>query len=81
MRAALPLELFVSCSHEVAPRIGEYGRTTATTMNAQLGPLMVRYIDRITEGAEPRGLRGEVLFGQVEGGLVPATDGQAIPDA
>src|SRR5688500_7357472 len=55
--------LFVSCSHQVAPRIGEYGRATATTMNAQLGPLMVRYIDRITEGASERGLAGEVLFG------------------
>jgi N-methylhydantoinase A len=71
--------LFVSCSHDVAPRIGEYGRATATTMNAQLGPLMVRYIDRITEGARARGYRGEVLFGQVEGGLVPAAIAKQFP--
>jgi N-methylhydantoinase A len=71
--------LFVSCSHEVAPRIGEYGRATATTMNAQLGPLMVRYIDRITKGASERGLVGQVLFGQVEGGLVPAGVAKQFP--
>ena len=71
--------IFVSCSHEVAPRIGEYGRATATTMNAQLGPLMVRYIDRITEGARARGFAGEVLFGQVEGGLVPASIAKQFP--
>jgi N-methylhydantoinase A len=71
--------LFVSCSHDVAPRIGEYGRTTATTMNAQLGPLMVRYIDRIADGARGRGFSGEVLFGQVEGGLVPASIAKQFP--
>jgi N-methylhydantoinase A len=78
VRARCP-SLFVSCSHEVAPRIGEYGRTTATTMNAQLGPLMVRYIDRISEGARERGFAGEVLFAQVEGGLVPAAIAKQFP--
>ena len=71
--------MFVSCSHEVAPRIGEYGRATATTMNAQLGPLMVQYIDRLTDGARERGYAGEVLFGQVEGGLVPAAIAKQFP--
>ena len=71
--------MFVSCSHEVAPRIGEYGRATATVMNAQLGPLMVQYIDRLTDGARARGYAGEVLFGQVEGGLVPAAIAQRFP--
>ena len=78
VRARCP-SLFVSCSHEVAPRIGEYGRATATTMNAQLGPLMVRYIDRLAEGARERGFAGEVLFGQVEGGLVPASIAKQFP--
>ncbi|MCU1429951.1 MAG: hydantoinase/oxoprolinase family protein [Actinomycetia bacterium] len=71
--------LFVSCSHDVAPRIGEYGRTVSTVMNAAIGPLMVAYIDRIVQGAADRGLAGEVLFGLCEGGLVPAEEARRHP--
>jgi N-methylhydantoinase A len=78
IRAALP-GVFVSCSHEVAPRIGEYGRTVATVMNAQLGPLMDEYIGRIIDGARVRGFGGEVLFGQIEGGLIPASEARGFP--
>jgi len=78
LRERLP-GVFVCCSHEVAPRIGEYGRSVATVMNAQLGPLMRDYIDRIVEGARTRGYAGEVLFGQIEGGLVPAEEARAFP--
>jgi N-methylhydantoinase A len=72
-------DLFVSTSLEVAPRIGEYGRTASTVMNAQIGPLMLGYIDRIVAGAAARGFRGEVLFGQAEGGLVPASEARRFP--
>jgi N-methylhydantoinase A len=71
--------LFICTSHEVAPRIGEYGRTVATVMNAQLGPMMLQYIDRIVVGAQERGFAGEVLFGQAEGGLVSAAEAQRFP--
>jgi N-methylhydantoinase A len=72
-------DLFVSTSVEVAPRIGEYGRTTATVMNAQIGPMMLGYIDRIVAGAAERGFAGEVLFGQAEGGVVPASEARRFP--
>jgi N-methylhydantoinase A len=78
VRRARP-DLFVSISHEVAPRIGEYGRTTASVMNAQIGPLMLGYIDRIVTEARARGLSGEVLFGQAEGGLIPAVEARRFP--
>jgi N-methylhydantoinase A len=72
-------DLFVSCSHQIAPRIGEYARTVATVMNAQIGPLMLGYIDGIVQGARERGFTGEVLFGQCEGGLVPADQAAGFP--
>ncbi|MHB1930630.1 MAG: hydantoinase/oxoprolinase family protein [Acidimicrobiales bacterium] len=78
VREAAP-GLFVSCSHEVAPRIGEYPRAVATAMNSYVGPLMAAYIDRIVEGARQRGYRGEVLFGRSEGGLVPADETRSFP--
>ena len=73
--------LFVTCSYEVAPRIGEYPRMVSTVMNAQIGPLMVGYIDLIVEGARARGFDGEVLFGHSEGGLVPAEEAAHFPSA
>lgn len=63
-------DLYVSCSCEVAPRIGEYPRTATTIMNVYIGPLMERYVDRIVAGAKERGYNGEVLFATSEGGLV-----------
>jgi N-methylhydantoinase A len=73
IHAAHP-DLYVSCSHEVAPRIGEYPRTASTLMNAYIGPLMRTYTTRIEEGARARGYTGDVVFATVEGGLVdPAT--------
>ncbi len=71
--------MFVSCSHDVAPRIGEYGRTVSTVMNAAIGPLMLTYIDRIVNGARDRGLPGEVLFALCEGGLVSADEARRHP--
>jgi N-methylhydantoinase A len=70
---------FISMAHEVAPRAGEYGRTVACTMNAMIGPLMTRYIDRVIDGARRRGFAGDVLFGHVEGGLVPAEEARRFP--
>ena len=37
--------VFVTASHRVAPRIGEYPRTATTVFNAYIGPLMRGYID------------------------------------
>ncbi len=44
---ALPPELFVSRSSEVLPEYGEYERGIATWLNAWLGPLVGRYLDRL----------------------------------
>lgn len=62
---------FVSCSHEVAPRLGEYYRTVATVMNCYIGPLMNTYIEDVVSGAEQRSFRRPVLFAQCIGGAMP----------
>ncbi|MCE2392389.1 MAG: hydantoinase/oxoprolinase family protein [Proteobacteria bacterium] len=72
-------ELYVSCGFEVAPRISSYPRTTATVMNAQIGPLMRAYIDRIAEGARRRGYGGPLLLAQCDGGLLPAEAAREFP--
>jgi len=50
IRAALPRELFVTCSSEVLPEHREYERGMATWLNAYVGPVMQRYLERL--GAE-----------------------------
>ena len=39
--------LFVSCSIDIAPKWGEYERTTATALNAYIGPVMARYLSNL----------------------------------
>ena len=48
IRRELP-ELYLSVSHELVPRLGEYERTATTVVNAYLGPLVQRYTDVLQE--------------------------------
>ena len=72
-------DLFLSTSHELAPRIGEYPRIVSTVLNAQIGPLMRGYVHEILSGARSRGFSGEVLFGQAEGALSSAEQAERFP--
>ena len=47
---ALPAGLFVSRSSAVLPVTGEYERGLATWLNAWLGPLVARYVERLCRG-------------------------------
>lgn len=48
--ASLPPEVFVARSSEVLPVAGEYERGVATWLNARLGPLVGRYLERLQQG-------------------------------
>jgi N-methylhydantoinase A len=69
----------ISCSHEVAPRIGLYPRAVTTIMNASLAPLMTEYVENIATRASELGFSGEVMFVQNDGGLVPASETIRFP--
>lgn len=47
---ALPDGVFVSRSSEVLPLSGEYERGIATWINARVGPVVARYIERLAAG-------------------------------
>jgi N-methylhydantoinase A len=70
---------YVSCSHEIAPRTGEYYRIVATVMNSYVGPLMADYVGDIAGGAEQRGYTKPVLFAQCVGGTVPVEETKRKP--
>lgn len=44
---ALPSDLFVSLSHEVLAEFREYERGAATFLNAYIGPIVQRYLNRL----------------------------------
>jgi N-methylhydantoinase A len=72
-------DLFVSCSCEVAPSLGEYPRTVATVFNAYIGPLMNRYVAEIADRARGAGYQSDVLFAQCVGGCAPSAEAAATP--
>ena len=51
--AALPENLFVTCSSEVLPEYREYERGMATWLNAYTGPVIERYLARLSTAVAP----------------------------
>ena len=50
LEAAVPAGVFCSRSSEVLPVVGEYERGIATWLNAWVGPLVGRYLERLAAG-------------------------------
>jgi N-methylhydantoinase A len=72
-RAALSRALpgvYVSLSSEVLPQIKEYERVSTTVVNASVGPVLARYLDRLRDSLRQAGYRRDVLVMQSHGGVV-----------
>jgi N-methylhydantoinase A len=67
--AAAHPDLYLSCSHEIAPRIGEFERFAGTTINAYVGPPTRRYLERVRAAIEEAGYRGRLLVMGCDGGV------------
>jgi N-methylhydantoinase A len=79
LAARIAPHLFISCSCEVSPFLGEHGRTVATLFNAYVGPLMGRYIEGVNDRARDGGLASDVMFARCVGGCVPPAEVEAAP--
>src|SRR5687767_14021588 len=64
-------DLFVTCSHEIAPKWGEYERVTATALNAYLGPVMTGYLQKLDSSLQKLGYSHGLQIAQCGGGTVP----------
>jgi N-methylhydantoinase A len=71
IRRARP-DLFVTVSHEIAPIVGEYERTSTVALNAGLGPVVARYLDNLLSRLRDEGFGGGTLVMQANGGLISA---------
>ncbi len=72
-------DLFLTVSHEIAPIVGEYERTSTVALNARLGPVVGRYLDNLRNGLEREGFAGILLVMQAYGGLLPFDKAAASP--
>ena len=62
---------WVSASHEIAPVIGEYERSSTAVVNAYVAPRTATYLQSLNERLAGLGLRRPVLMTQNNGGVIP----------
>jgi 5-oxoprolinase (ATP-hydrolysing) len=72
-------QIAVSLSSDVQPELREYERTSTTTANAYVQPLMQRYVDRLVEAFTEQGFAGQFHLMQSAGGLVSPKTAVAYP--
>ncbi|MBM09437.1 MAG: 5-oxoprolinase [Magnetovibrio sp.] len=64
-------KVFVSLSHEVLSREGEYDRASTATVNAYVGPGLQGYLSKLERRLEKSGLNIPLLVMQSTGGVLP----------
>jgi N-methylhydantoinase A len=72
-------EGFVTLSHEIAPIVGEYERTSTVALNARLGPVVRTYLTTLRASLRDEGFDGTLLVMQAYGGLLPFDKAAASP--
>lgn len=63
-------EAFICTSHEVAPEFREFERLSTAVVNAYLGPVMKRYIDRLAPRLSSLGMSVTPHLTQSNGGVI-----------
>ena len=63
-------EAYVSLSTQVLPQLRAYERHSATALNAYVGPILTRYLERLTARLENAGFHGRLLIMQSNGGVM-----------
>ena len=77
--AEIAPQLYVTCSHELAPKWGEYERTTAVALNAYIGPLTVNYLTNLDQRLKEMGYKPPLQITQCAGGTIAVRTARAAP--
>ena len=73
-------DLYLSVSSRVSPEYREVERTATAVLNAYVGPVMARYLQRLSDGLEERGC-GPLRIVQSDGGSADARRAAQLPVA
>lgn len=71
--------MYVTCSHELAPKWGEYERTTAVALNAYIGPLTVNYVTNLDQRLKDMGYKPPLQITQCAGGTISVRKAREAP--
>jgi N-methylhydantoinase A len=66
--------IFVTISSSLIPILGEYERTSTTTINSYLGPVINRYISGLEKSIRDLGFKGPISIMESGGGVLPASE-------
>jgi N-methylhydantoinase A len=69
----------VSCSSDVVPEIREYERTSTTTANVYVAPLMARYLEDLERRLHGLGVPGHLYVMQSSGGIALPPVARRLP--
>lgn len=69
LREAFP-EMYVSLSNEILPQVRVYERNSTVGLNAYVGPILSRYLDRADTELKHNGFEGLLLIMQSNGGVM-----------
>src|SRR5437660_11023794 len=69
----------VSCSSDVVPEIREYERTSTTTANVYVMPLMARYLDDLERKLHELGVPGRLYVMMSAGGIATPETAKRVP--
>jgi N-methylhydantoinase A len=72
-------KLFVSCSVDIAPKWGEYERTTAVVLNAYIGPLTCGFLQTLNRRLVSLGYRNPLQITQCGGGTISVDKAMEAP--
>ncbi len=72
-------DIFLSASHEVAPEIREFERTSTTVINAYFKPLAEGYIDRLATEIGDLGVEAPFFMMLSNGGLTHVDEAKRTP--
>jgi N-methylhydantoinase A len=79
MARAMAPHLFVTCSTDLVPKWGEYERTTATALNAYIGPIASGYLANLDRQLAARGHKHPLQITQCGGGTISVEKACAAP--
>lgn len=71
--------LFITCSADLVPKWGEYERTTATAINAYIGPLASGYLGNLDRRLQGLGYRHPLQITQCGGGTISVEKAMEAP--
>jgi N-methylhydantoinase A len=69
----------IACSAQILPEIREFERTSTTTLNAYLQPVIGRYLAKLGDALQAEGFPGRFHIVQSNGGVMSTAVAQRLP--